>query len=400
MENIIKKKRDRLKAISENYSLDHYTDEKNIPNQELVVETINYFETGPGARVFKPLVLLNLLEKQYQFVVKNWFDQHIVIDHLKKLPLDEVERHILMGLILKWLGGYPITPRSDFDERRRATKKAIEIEFLNYQGETPEKEFCKANNELRDDYMKLEIAFNANLNYGASVTDILKELGGLKSQQKRYSSFKELFQDAVQNRALAPLENEQVFSDKLKYLNTECRYLYEFNLWLQKTEDWELGDEEKYKTFLTKEKFLEFLELQYQKKQQRDNSQKIEAQSWKIRFPLPVKQVDISELQNNFDHITITEVYNHFKTGLVDKGYLSENDLLSFLNAAFDKQIPPPVLFTLQDFNTKQKIIRVFGDYYKKKAGKPYGKQKQYAGLLGKYFIGYKTENVSSNFSK
>jgi hypothetical protein len=42
----------------------------------------------------------------------------------------------------------------------------------------------------------------------------------------------------------------------------------------------------------------------------------------------------------------------------------------------------------------------VFYTYYKDLAGKPYGKQKKYAALLGNYFEGYNTETVSSNFSK
>lgn len=82
-----------LKKISTTYGLDYFTNEKNIPNQELVHKTIEYFETGEGKRAFKPLEFLNLLEKQYHFVNDNIKKNEIVISHLKALPLNEIEQH-------------------------------------------------------------------------------------------------------------------------------------------------------------------------------------------------------------------------------------------------------------------------------------------------------------------
>ena len=44
--------------------------------------------------------------------------------------------------------------------------------------------------------------------------------------------------------------------------------------------------------------------------------------------------------------------------------------------------------------------MQVFYNYYKNIAGKPYKKQSQYAALLGDYFEGFNTQNVSTNFNK
>jgi len=103
---------------------------------------------------------------------------------------------------------------------------------------------------------------------------------------------------------------------------------------------------------------------------------------------------------NNFDNTKPTEIYKHFKAGLVEKGYLTEPELNEYLKAAFELKTKPETLFKIKDAPTKQKVIKVFYEYYKNIATKPHGKQKQYAALLGGYFEGYKTENVSTNFNK
>jgi hypothetical protein len=103
---------------------------------------------------------------------------------------------------------------------------------------------------------------------------------------------------------------------------------------------------------------------------------------------------------NNFDKITTTEIYIHFKAGLVEKKYLTEQELNEYLKAAFELKTKPETLFKIKDAPKKSTIEAVFYNYYKNVAGKPHGKQNQYAALLGDYFEGYKTKTVSSNFSK
>lgn len=103
---------------------------------------------------------------------------------------------------------------------------------------------------------------------------------------------------------------------------------------------------------------------------------------------------------NNFDNIEPTEIYKHFKAGLVGKGYLTEQELNEYLKAAFESKTIPKTLFKIKNAPNKAAIEAVFYTYYKNVAGKIYGRQILYAALLGDYFEGYKTTTVSSNFSK
>lgn len=126
----------------------------------------------------------------------------------------------------------------------------------------------------------------------------------------------------------------------------------------------------------------------------------------KCEHNLPPQQTETNTVQetptftNNFDKITPTEIYKHFKAGLVEKQYLTEQELNEYLKAAFELKTIPETLFKIKDAPKKAAIEAVFYEYYKNVAGKIHGKQNQYAALLGDYFEGYKTTTVSSNFSK
>ena len=109
---------------------------------------------------------------------------------------------------------------------------------------------------------------------------------------------------------------------------------------------------------------------------------------------------DTHTFTNNFDTIKPTEIYKHFKAGLVKKGYLTEQELNEYLKAAFELKTIPETLFKIKNAPKKAAIEAVFYTYYKNIAGKIHGTQRQYAALLGDYFEGYKTTTVSSNFSK
>ncbi len=104
--------------------------------------------------------------------------------------------------------------------------------------------------------------------------------------------------------------------------------------------------------------------------------------------------------KNNFDNITPVEIYNHFKAGLVEKGYLTEQELNEYLKSAFELKTKPETLFKLKHTLTKQKIYTVFYIYYKDIAQKKHEKQKEYAALLGDYFEGYKTEIIQTNWAR
>jgi hypothetical protein len=246
----------KLIDISCDYSLDYFTNESNIPNQDLVNETIAYFENGPGSRTFKPLEFLNLFEKQYRFVIKNWGDDNIVIAQLKSLPLTELEKHILYGIILKWFGGYPIYSRMETDVNVFNSKKAIEREFLNYHEATPEKEFCKADRVRRTVSEMMTEALNDLLKYGTPVEKTLEVLGYYKIIKKTYRSFDELFADGYKDGLVEGIESKEQF------LLIQTKKRFAFKLWLESHKGWIDRDEDQYDTFLTMETLIEFFEFQ------------------------------------------------------------------------------------------------------------------------------------------
>jgi hypothetical protein len=131
-----------LNAPYSDNDMDFYYNSEVIKNQTLVFETVQYFEEGEGKGFFEPLDFLNLLWKQKTFILINMNRAQTVIDHLKRLRLDERRRHILLCFIIKWAGGYPV---SNLDVQFRTTYSLIVKEFLNYPEDTPEKEFCRNN---------------------------------------------------------------------------------------------------------------------------------------------------------------------------------------------------------------------------------------------------------------
>jgi len=240
-----------LKSISSNYTLDHYTNEKNIPNQELVNDTINYFKSGEGAELFQPLDFLNLLDKQNEFVKLNFQKADLVVEHLKNLPLPPRERHTLYGFILKWFGGYPVNNlNEDFDK----TLKLVQKEFLSFEGDSPEKQFCKADQAVRNKFEKYGIAFTTAINHHIDVNEILAAMEINEPRKTVYRNFNSLFSDFVSKGNIGS------FGDQKSFLIAESAYNYEFNVWLQTCKSWEYRNEDQYITFLTQNVFAEFLD--------------------------------------------------------------------------------------------------------------------------------------------
>lgn len=238
-----------IKQYSYKNSLAFYFNKANIPNQELVKDTFNHFETGPRKGVFNALEFLNLLDKQYQFVRGNIKESEFVFSSLKKLPLNKLEKHILFGFILKWYGGYPVNNMNkDYDK----TLKLIEHEFLSYPEETFEKEFCKSDIDYKKYLMKLGIASTTAINSGVNLTVLM---AGFDQEEKviEYASFDSLFEAAVNRNLFGIFSTEE---QKL-IVRTKCNY--DFNVWLSENKSWELGNLKEYKKYLTEEILLEFI---------------------------------------------------------------------------------------------------------------------------------------------
>lgn len=299
----------RLRSISSNNDLAYYTNGNYIQNTELVKDTVEYFDTGKGSRAFKPLEFLNLLEKQYDFVKENIHECEMVISHLNALPLSELERHILLGLMIKWLGGYPFNEGTDFDKNWLFTKKAIEKEFLNYPHETPEKEFCKADSLGRQDMMKLGIAFTTAINNNIDASELIASMGGLNLQKLPFATFDQLFEDAYKNGTLGEARN------RFEYLNLKSIINFEFNVWLTKKFGWQIGDGAEYKKYLKKDTLIDFLKFKNQEEMNELILRAKEKLSWEITQHQQTKSpLDLPKtLSNLITHQKSYEIVKNIK---------------------------------------------------------------------------------------
>lgn len=120
----------------------------------------------------------------------------------------------------------------------------------------------------------------------------------------------------------------------------------------------------------------------------------------KQNVPPPQPETGTPTFTNTFDNIKPTEIYKHFKASLVEKGYLTEQELNEYLKAAFELKTKPETPFKLKHTPTKQKIYTVFYIYYKDISQKKHKRQKEYAALLGDFFEGYKTEIIQTNWAR
>ncbi|WP_055445538.1 hypothetical protein [Lacinutrix himadriensis] len=101
---------------------------------------------------------------------------------------------------------------------------------------------------------------------------------------------------------------------------------------------------------------------------------------------------------NNFDKVEPVEVYNYFKKSLVDKGYLSLDDLKKYLIMAFENKELPKSKFTFSNLHI-EKVRTIFYTYFKDIAINTHGKKEIYADLLGGYFNSFTTKKVMNNFA-
>ncbi len=132
-----------LASISASNDLDFYFD--TIRNNDLVFGTYEYFNEGVRKDLFSPLEFFNLLQKQNDFIDENQNKPFAVITDLRNLPLNDLDKHILFGFLLKWRGGYPVMGFED-SHQFNTVMRFIEKDFLAFEGDTPEKEFCRKEN--------------------------------------------------------------------------------------------------------------------------------------------------------------------------------------------------------------------------------------------------------------
>jgi len=109
--------------------------------------------------------------------------------------------------------------------------------------------------------------------------------------------------------------------------------------------------------------------------------------------------VSIQNIENNFDKVPIEKLYKNYYA-LVEKKYITEDELLIFMNFAFDKKEPLENKISFTNVKNKLSVIECFHKHHHDLAGKIRGRQPKYAELLSKYFEGFEIEYVITNFSK
>jgi hypothetical protein len=240
----------RLNGISSEHTLEHYTNKEVIPNQNLVNETITFYETGQGKGIITALEMLNLINKQQNFVMMNYNSSEVVVQHLKNLPLNERTRHSLFGFLLKWFGGYPV---NNLNEELNTTLKLIQAEFLSFKDDTPEKQYCRADQIMRNKFEKYGIALTSAINNGIDVGELLAAMEIGEPREIIFQNFNDLFTVATKSGLI------EDFADKKEFLIAQAAYNYQFNVWLQEYKGWEYRNEEQYRELLTTDISKEFL---------------------------------------------------------------------------------------------------------------------------------------------
>jgi hypothetical protein len=216
---LAKNKDEKIAFISTNNDLDFYYNVQNMPNQDLVFGTIEYFENGKRKGFFQPLQFMNLFWKQYNFVIDNIQKPHSTITTLKDLPLSDEQKHILFGFILKWFGGYPV---ENLNMQYNTVLRLIEREFLDYEGETPEKEFCQKDWVQYKRLKQIEPMISQKLNDITTGLETIKLFG--KSNKSKLDFTKEKLKSTI-----LELASMNGYEKPSTYLNELLNEVKEFN---------------------------------------------------------------------------------------------------------------------------------------------------------------------------
>jgi hypothetical protein len=234
----------------------------DVENKKLVLDIIKYFEERAGRGFCKTSDFLLLFLNQETFVCENVDNPDFVVSTLKRLPLNAEQNHVLLGIILKWFGGYPV---SNLNDDYYDTLKAIEYEFLSYEEQTPEKEFCRNSTK-------------------GSEEPFIKE----REPQNGYSSFSEMFDAAVESGVIAQIENAigKTVERGSNLIALKRIHGMRFSDWLRDVKNYEFDSEAQYKIHLTKDNFKEYLlyyrDEQLKVKQITTSNHEQESESWQL----------------------------------------------------------------------------------------------------------------------
>lgn len=274
IQNVLMANFDFLAPLSDDRELSWYLNPHNIRNQTLPQDTIAFFEKGPRAGYMPPLVFLNFLHKQVDYVHAHMNEGPSIVHYFEQLPIEKDLLHILLAHLLKWYGGYPVNYMLP---EQQATMKAIEKLLLSYPGDTPEKVFAKGDKDFADYMHQLGIAFTTSLQYGIDVQDVLAAMPTTKKPKENFDSFEALFEAAILYQAIGPFKNS---SHKA---TTKASIHFGFNQWLTAYKGWEYADKQGYQDLLTKNNLLEYLRYHDESREQETDQHLREVESWNYR---------------------------------------------------------------------------------------------------------------------
>lgn len=192
-------------SIAYSYDLNYYFNAANIPNQDAIFATKEFIE-HTKADVFETLFFFNLLFRQID-ELKDSLDKPIdFISHLKALPFNEEQKHLLFGMILYWNGGYPA---KNMNPQYNTILKLIEKEFLSQfpDTQTHEKTFCSNTQEQKQ---VLEAEMLANDIAGNRP---MYDIKGSKYLNRVEIDFEGLPQYVVQKGIIMRFENQRILKD-------------------------------------------------------------------------------------------------------------------------------------------------------------------------------------------
>jgi len=142
----------------------------NIPNQKAVFATKEFLEKK-RADQWEPLQFFNLLFRQIDELKDHLTKPIDFIANIRAIPLNDVQRHTLFGMLIYWHGGYPV---ENLDPKYDTILKLIEREFfaLFPDERTPEKEFCatsiETSKQLKEAGAQIHAALKSTLKFTES----------------------------------------------------------------------------------------------------------------------------------------------------------------------------------------------------------------------------------------
>ncbi len=154
-------------------SYDFFYNPSNIANQQLLRETIAYFESGPRVGLFDPLEFMNILWGQYQALKANLEQPYSFVQQILQSNYTEIQKHIIIGLLIKWFGGYPV---KNLDPAYDSILKLLEDAFFKTANgaETPEMTFCATDIAKEQQLKKMAREVEININAQMANGEIIK----------------------------------------------------------------------------------------------------------------------------------------------------------------------------------------------------------------------------------